>query len=639
MGVIRKFRLFKYFVSALVVGFLFVFAGVYELMTVEGEGRAPKLVLMRLEDIGPGGQYGSLEQLGKLRAVLHYLDEEKVAYHLAVIPRWIDVAPDGTRYDVPLDRPDDPYTQAFRTLLQEAAARGATLGMHGYTHQVGDVRREDGHQESGIGNEFNEPGEDSTLSAAFAMPRVEQGLAIFRNAGLKPQFWESPHYRSTPEQDALFRTYFGLNYQADVQTDRNAPAVHYTTGRNVGPGGSSLGAAYVPTPFDYIPYNKDEKIIVDRVGKSSHVPSFFYHAFLEFKYLVPVTDEDGVPVTTDGIPEYRYAAAGKSMLHKLVGGLRAKGYSFYSIQDYVPFTPAHAVPLQKNAALLLEDADGDGQRDLIWWSSAGGTITVQPGRFQGLRNDPQPSPAVFGQANYAKGAAAAVSGRDASGTCSMWTLHPSGRMTRYVSDGKRFTAQASWSVQAGAWEGLYAVPQPDGGMLLAGLTKDRMQLYGWKVHGSELKPLKPFRFRSELKGELQVRRQAEGSRLFIAREDAVGGYAVMPDNDGRWKITREELAVPDERGFLRFGDFNGDGREDVLRWNPEAMTYTVYLQDAAGEWKLLSTLGPWGRPKENAQLLVKDMDGNGKADLVLVNRTDGYADLALSYERNVTPAP
>ncbi|UUZ80760.1 DUF2334 domain-containing protein [Paenibacillus sp. P26] len=631
---IRRFRWIRYAVSAICLGLVFT---AYHILTVEGEGTEPKIVLMRLEDIGPGGQYRSVEQLGKLRAVLEYLDGEKAAYHLAVVPRWIDIAPDGTRYDVRVDQQDDPYAAAFRTLLHQAVERGATVGMHGYTHQVGSVRRDDGQHESGIGNEFNVPGSDETLTAAYAEPRLKEGLDILRRAGVKPQFWEAPHYRSTAEQDRLFRTYFGLNYQADVQTNRNAPKAQYANSRNTGHGNSTLGAAYVPTPFDYIPFNKDEKVIVDRVGKSENVASFYFHPFLEFKYLVPLKDENDQPVLRDGIPEYRYADPNKSLLHKLVNGLRSKGYRFESIQDYVPFTPAHSVPMRPGTQPMIEDADGDGQMDFIWWDTKSGSLSVESGRFRGLRNEEEPAPAVWGQAGYAKGVAAA-SGKDASGPCSLWTVNPAGNLTRYVSDGKRFVQQSSWKTDARTWEELFALPQKNGDMLLAGLTKDRLQLYGWLIRNGQMKPLKPFVFRSKVMGEMQVR-QAAGT-LFISKADAVSGLEVQMDEAAKqWKITKTELELPSEDGWVRFGDYNGDGMEDILRWNPQTMRYSVYLKGSDGTWRSLSAFGPWGPPNDGSRLMIKDMDGNGKSDLVLLNRTDGFADLALSFESRNALAP
>ncbi|WP_282937040.1 DUF2334 domain-containing protein [Paenibacillus sp. RC67] len=645
MSAISRSKWLRYAISGLIIFMMFTSYHI----KVEGESSNPRFVLMRLEDIGPGGQYGSIEQLGKLRAVMEYLRDQHVAYHLAVIPRWLDYPADGSRYDVSLDQTDNPYVAAYQMLLKQAVQDGAVLGMHGYTHQVGNVRRDDGHHESGIGNEFDEPGEVSTMSAAFAEPRLKAGLAILNKAGLTPQFWESPHYRSTAEQDELFRSYFGLNYQADVQVSRNAPTAQYMNIRNEKYGETSIGSAYVPTPFDYIPYNKDEKVIIDRLGKTNNINSFFYHPFLEFKYLIPVMDEDGQPVIRDGLPEYKYPDQDKSLLQKLITGIRAKRYVFYSIQDYVPFTPAQSIkwngtasgqgqvqqgqgkpPEQKKP--MVADVTGDGQADMVVWDVKNGVITVTPGSFKGLRNEPQGTPTVWANITYTNGAAAAVSDKKAGENASLWVVQPNGKLERYVSDGQRFVLQSSWKTEARSWANLQVIQQANGDVVLAGLSSDRMQVNGFYVTKGEAKAMKPYAMKNEWKNELQQRTVSDGEKvLFLSRPNTINGLELSADKLSlEWRSKKVQLNVPDESGEIRLGDFNGDGKEDVLRWNPETMRFTVYLGKGDNEYQLLSTFGPWGKP--GSKLIIHDFDGNGKSDIGLFDRQDGFLDTALSFE-------
>jgi predicted deacetylase len=603
MTSILKYKRTRYAFSAKLL-VLLLFA--YHIPEVGGEGGGPKFVLMRLEDIGPGGQYASLDQLGKLRAVLEYLRDEHVTYHLAVVPRWIDLPVNGGRYDVQLDQSEDPYVAAYQKVLHQAVRAGAVLGMHGYTHQVGNDRRDDDQHESGIGNEFNVTGVEETMSVSYAEKRLKEGLSILNNAGLKPQFWEAPHYRSTHLQDEVFRSYFGLNYQADVQTKSKSPVAQYVNRRINGYGASTLG---------------------------NNIASFFYHPFMEFKYLVPVTDRNGEPMLRDGIPEYRYPDSSRSQLQKLVFSLRAKGYSFYSIQDYVPFTPAHSVPLPSGGSkLLVEDANGDGQKDFMFWDPKTGDISVREGHFQGLRNEPQAPITVWAHVDYINGAAAAVSGKSADGPCSFWTIHPSGHLDRYVLDGHHFSFVRSWKIDGGMWNSLYTLRLPGGDILLAGLTQDRMQLHGWLIHEGNLKALNPYQFRNEMLNSLQVRMEG-GPSLIATKDGSVSGVLIQADLiANQWKVRKEETGLPNEDGLILFGDFNGDGREDALRWNSDTMHYTVYLKGEDGEWKLLSKFGPWGKPRTGSQLEIADFDGNGKSDLGLIQTQEGYMDLALSYE-------
>ncbi|WP_248930336.1 DUF2334 domain-containing protein [Paenibacillus hamazuiensis] len=627
----RRSRWMRYIAAMTTVSLLFT---AVHIITVEGGSNMPKFVIMRLEDIGPGGQYGSVEQLGKLRAVLELLQKNNAAYHLAVIPRWIDYPADGSRYDVSLDQTNNPYVQAFDRLLQQSVQSGAVLGMHGYTHQVGSVRRDDGHHESGIGNEFNENNMEETTTAAFAYPRLQEGLRILEAAGFQPTFWEAPHYRSTAEQDAMFRNYFGLNYQAEVQAHRGAPAAFYMNERNTGYGVSTLGAAYVPTPFDYIAYNKDEKVILDRLGKSDNINSFFYHPFLEFKHLIPVTDSEGNPVIRDGLPEYVYPAQDKSNLQKLLAGLKAKGYRFYSIHDYVPFTPAHSVTVgsAKEAKLAVGDVTGDRQTDIVRWDTVTGDVTVTACDFKKRRNAEQTAPQRWTNIKYQSGAAMALSDTVTQGSRDLYVAQPDGRLLRYASDGSGFVFAQSWTIPPLSWGKLTVQTQPNGDVLLFGLSKDNMQLNGLLRSGNKIKPLKPFKFKTAAKTEPLSRRIDDRTMsVFVPREDDVTGLELTIDQAAmQWTARKAFLSIPNEDGDIRFGDFNGDGREDILRADITEMRYTVYLQEKNGEYRMLSTFGPWGKAGE--RLIAADFDGNGKTDLAVTGSGDPYLDIALSFE-------
>ena len=298
---LQKNNWMRYVIAGIVS--LSLYIGLYHIITVEGADNNPRFMMLRLEDIGPGGYYSTPEGLGKLRAVFDYLHQQHVHYSMAVIPRWINISQDGTRYDRAIDQLDNDYIQAFDRVLRDAVEHGGSIGMHGYTHQVGDVYREDGHQASGIGNEFNVLDMPETATTAFAEQRVQEGYRRFRLANLSPHFWEAPHYHTTPEQDKVFRSYFGLFYQPDVTIDSNPPAAQYKNALNKGFGNTSFGNVFVPTTLSYIPSGKDEKFILNQMGKTERINSFFYHPFLEFSHLVPVVDDWGEQ-TTEG----RYTA-------------------------------------------------------------------------------------------------------------------------------------------------------------------------------------------------------------------------------------------------------------------------------------------------------------------------------------------
>jgi hypothetical protein len=103
-------------IAMLLIGSLFI----GEARSVSGEDGNPKFVLLRLEDIGPGGQFDTIEKVGQLRAVLDYLREQKVPVQLAVIPRWLNFSVDGSKYDQSVNAAESEYMAAFRRVLLEA---------------------------------------------------------------------------------------------------------------------------------------------------------------------------------------------------------------------------------------------------------------------------------------------------------------------------------------------------------------------------------------------------------------------------------------------------------------------------------------------------------------------------------------
>ncbi|WP_171685860.1 DUF2334 domain-containing protein [Paenibacillus planticolens] len=612
-----------------------LFLGLYHIMTVEGADNNPRFMMFRLEDIGPGGYYSSLEGLGKLRAVLEYLDEQQVPFSVGVVPRWINISAEGARYDKSIDQLDDTYIQAFNKIIKDAAAHRATIGMHGYTHQAGDVHREDGHQASGIGNEFNVSDLPETSTPAFAESRVKEGWGRFHKAGITPEFWEAPHYHTAPEQDKVFRSYFGLQYQPDVTIDPNPPVARYENIVNKGFGSASLGSVYVPTTLSYIPAGKDEKFILNQLSVPGRIYSFFYHPFLEFSHLEPTLDENGVPASRDGIPVYHYEGENKSVLQRLIKQIQMKGYPFYSIHDYVPFTPAERVKVgsPKTTLVQIGNVSGRDQTDIVTWDKQAGAISVIQGQFKELRNDRQPASQQWASVPYTDGSAFSLNSRIDGKKKGLWIVRPTGKLEAYASTGSSFKRSEVWTIPANRWYDLYELRQPNGDCILAGQSQDRTKLLGVYMHEGEVKAIKPYTFKSSTSRDLIVRNllHQDEQKLMLFKENTSQGVEFELDQAKmQWKLKTVELDIPDELGNIRFGDFNGDGKEDILRWDSKNLTNRVYQQTEDGTYKLLSIFGPWG--KANERLAVADFDGNGKADIAMYSNEDGFLDVALSFQ-------
>ncbi|PYI54461.1 DUF2334 domain-containing protein [Paenibacillus flagellatus] len=609
---------------------------------VVGNDNKPKQMLLRLEDVGPGGQYEGPEQLGKLRAVLDLLKERGVRFQIAVIPRWVNIGKDGKRYDVSIDQLDNEYVRSFVSLLQDAARSGAVVGMHGYTHQVGGVFRDDGQHESGIGNEFFVPDAGETMTPQFASQRVEEAAETFRRAGLFPYFWEAPHYHTLPEQDAVFRNYFGLHFQADMQANRNALHPQYSTARNAGDGAPSLGAVNVPTPLSYIPYNRDVDIIMNQLGKSDKLPAFFFHPFLEFRHLIPVTDDEGNPVVRDGLPLYRYPDAEKSHLQRLLPRLAEKGYGFISLTDFIPFVPAHSVKVGTSMEGAVETADvtGDGQADVVVWDRGKGEIVVRDGQFRGLRNEESGPPRKWCDVAYGKGDVWTLLDDDGDGKSDLWVMRSTGAMESYRSQGDRFVPARTWRKGKQGWTDMYALRRGPKEWVIAGEAADGSQLESFSLRQGELTPLAPRAWDRKFPVRLTVGDLDGDGRdtLLIPFPHSSRWIELIPDTEAKkWKRSVLELDIPTgENGTVKVGDFNGDGKDDVLFWDAEEKRFAVYRQTDPMKFELLSRMGPWGH--STGELFVCDMNGDGKKDVAELANDDSYLDTALSFQSK-TPFP
>lgn len=630
-------KFFKYAIIRYVLAFTVLISGlgVYHMVEVSGEQSDPRVMLLRLEDIGPGGQYDSIDQLGKLRAVFEYFEQQGVRYQIGVIPRWINILPDKSVYNRTLNEKDDPYIQAFVRLLHQAEAGGAVIGMHGYTHQVGMERRADDHQESAIGNEFNVSDVPETATNAFADERLQAGLEILDEAGIVPRFWESPHYHTVPEQQKVFRSYFGLIYE-NVLEDPKQPHVQYVRDANNGYGTSSIGSVYVPTPFSFIPYNRDERLILDQMGKSDRASSFFYHPFLEFKYLIPVLDEDGEQVIRDGLPEYQYPDKAKSNMQKLVPAVKERGYSFYSIQDYVPFTPSQQVPLPGGKASQVKwgDVTGDKQLDAVAWDDKTGAVTVKPCDLNKRRNAEQPAEEKWAVIQRGKGDQFVLVDSNRDGYADFWVLRASGWLEEYRSNGQGFVPNQTVSVELPlAWDNAEPIRLPNGGWGIVGASADGTNLLGLVNDRGVWKPVEPFKSKNASFKNMQISMDGAGgeSVLFLKKRGGTGLKASIQLGDKlKWKLAKLDLNLPENDGIVRVGDFNGDGLEDALLWNDATNEGTVYLRLPEGTYRKLSSFGPWG--KENGKMIVEDFDGNGKADIGMMNADNRTIDTALSFE-------
>jgi hypothetical protein len=265
------------------------------------------LALIRLEDIGPGGHYETEESQMKLRIVAEYLRAEAIPFHAAVISRFVDPV---RGIDRSVANPYDGEAARFLQTVRALVTCGASLGMHGYTHQYGSSVSGEGYEFSYAGCTADCPPDDSPdslagadrLERSYAFRRFAMAAAAFRTAGLHPDWFETPHYAASTVQRRILEACFPLFYEENP----DAPG-HRRVSIRIS--NSAWGAAwYVPAPLSYVggqSVERDVKRICSDAEQYAEedLASFFYHPFLEFRHIrlrdgLPPLYEDETPLKT-----------------------------------------------------------------------------------------------------------------------------------------------------------------------------------------------------------------------------------------------------------------------------------------------------------------------------------------------------
>ncbi|WP_219639488.1 DUF2334 domain-containing protein [Cohnella sp. CFH 77786] len=285
-----------------------------------------RAALIRLEDVGPGGRYETGEDQFKLRIVADYLFAERVPFHVAVISRFMDPA---RGIDRTIERPFDPATSRFVRILHGWSARGASLGMHGYTHQYGASVSGEGYEFAYPGCREHCPPDDVPASLndidswqrSYAYGRFRAAFHAFLSSGLRPDWFETPHYAASDTQRRILEACSCILYEDNPA----APGSRRVTERV---SKSWVGKTYyIPTPLGYVGGAAVEQDVgriireAERYGDAD-LASFFFHPFLEFPYIQ--TRQDGTSSYDDDSP-----------LHRLVRAMKEMGRRFVTIPSWL----------------------------------------------------------------------------------------------------------------------------------------------------------------------------------------------------------------------------------------------------------------------------------------------------------------
>lgn len=262
-----------------------------------------RTAMLRFEDLSAGNFYPE-----KLRHLGDELAARGVKFGLSVIPIFKDplgvISEPGTE----IHMSDDPV---FIDTLQYLIDSGATLLIHGLTHQHGDGL-------TGIDYEFVEPtelGDGEYLlpvpedSEAFVRGRIEEALAEFEKFGWRPRIWVTPHYGASHGAYKVFSEYFDNYWERPVifALDPDAPGVFGDYVRQLSQAlpyftsVSAAGMGAMPESLGYIdPWETEEDLSVAALLKRAEslsivrdgVAAFYYHPnYVEESDLLFVVDQ------------------------------------------------------------------------------------------------------------------------------------------------------------------------------------------------------------------------------------------------------------------------------------------------------------------------------------------------------------
>lgn len=255
--------------------------------------------MVRIEDVGP------MTDPRALRKITDMLRDRDVPFSLAVYPFFRD--PTGATTGRPMsvalsDRPE------LVEALHHAIDNGATLLLHGVTHQYGSWPNPYSAM-SGADYEFYVAYVDEQDNVVLTGPvpedspewvvqRVQLGLAEFERAGLpKPTIFEFPHYAGSPTDYAVIAQMFPARYERSLYFSGPYVEEQYVpyVVRDV------YGACVIPETLGFVApeaWNNHprrlpadiladaERVLVVRDG----IASFFFHPTLPLEQLREIVD-------------------------------------------------------------------------------------------------------------------------------------------------------------------------------------------------------------------------------------------------------------------------------------------------------------------------------------------------------------
>ncbi|MDF2875895.1 MAG: hypothetical protein K0R22_2578 [Sporomusa sp.] len=221
-------------------------------------------VLLRIEDVSP------LVSPQAVSDVIAAIDQYRIPFAIGVIPVGV------TEDDKHIYLHDK---QELVKVLKEAQDNGASIIMHGYTHQNAYSPK------TGEGYEFWNARDDKPMEndEAFTSERIEAGIAELVRSGLIPVAFEPPHYAMSEAGYKVLSRYFNI-FSGEIQiSDKSAQislALPYAA-----ESAYLNGMLVIPENMGY--YDGKGFLVEDMLHNSAQIldiqdgfACFFYHGYL-----------------------------------------------------------------------------------------------------------------------------------------------------------------------------------------------------------------------------------------------------------------------------------------------------------------------------------------------------------------------
>ncbi|MDD8018670.1 MAG: DUF2334 domain-containing protein [Bacteroidota bacterium] len=234
--------------------------------------------LIRIEDVDP------LESPEQLRNIADLLSSKEIPFLVSVIPFYVDPG-EGIRVSLS-DKPE------FVDALKYMVKNGATLVMHGVTHQYKGVTASDFEfwDES-----TNSPIKGETEEAIAK--KLELGIQEFMKNGLYPLIWETPHYTASFKLYKTVSKYFStaMEQRLAIEDFDYSQYFPYVINKDL------FGQKIYPENLGYVPLNPDKAIsrtYVQNILRNAKANLFvrdgfasvFFHPFLDLDLLGELVD-------------------------------------------------------------------------------------------------------------------------------------------------------------------------------------------------------------------------------------------------------------------------------------------------------------------------------------------------------------